>query len=131
MLCAPLRAEGVSVFYGYSQSVTFDYDYKWEEVFFARLRAGDTVAQAVAQMKTEIGQWDYCSEYLTIESARRNYCAFPIVSSALDAYPGKQGRCPAGGLFRLAALRQGEIHRYGRLGQHGPRHSRAAERPDV
>lgn len=88
-LCAPLRAEGVSVFYGYSQSVTFDYDYKWEEVFFARLRAGDTVAQAVAQMKTEIGQWDYCSEYLTIESARRNYCAFPIVSSALDAYPGK------------------------------------------
>ena len=26
-LCAPLRAEGVSVFYGYSQSVTFDYDY--------------------------------------------------------------------------------------------------------
>ena len=33
------RAEGVSVFYGYSQSVTFDYDYKWEEVFFARLRA--------------------------------------------------------------------------------------------
>lgn len=88
-LCAPLRAEGVSVFYGYSQSVTFDYDYKWEEVFFARLRAGDTVAQAVAQMKTEIGQWDYCSEYLTIESARRNYCAFPIVSSALDTYPGK------------------------------------------
>lgn len=88
-LCAPLRAEGVSVFYGYSQAVTFDYDYKWEEVFFARLRAGDTVAQAVAQMKTEIGQWDYCSEYLTIESARRNYCAFPIVSSALDAYPGK------------------------------------------
>lgn len=76
-LCAPLRAEGVSVFYGYSQSVTFDYDYKWEEVFFARLRAGDTVAQAVAQMKTEVGQWDYCSEYLTIESARRNYCAFP------------------------------------------------------
>lgn len=50
---------------------------------------GDTVAQAVAQMKTEIGQWDYCSEYLTIESARRNYCAFPIVSSALDTYPGK------------------------------------------
>ena len=88
-LCAPLRAEGVSVFYGYSRSVTFDYDYKWEEVFFDRLRAGDTVAQAVAQMKTEIGQWDRCSEYLTIESARRNYCAFPIVSSALDAYPGK------------------------------------------
>ena len=27
-LCAPLRAEGVSVFYGYSQAVTFDYDYK-------------------------------------------------------------------------------------------------------
>ena len=45
-LCAPLRAEGVSVFYGYSQAVTFDYDYKWEEVFFDRLRAGDTVAQA-------------------------------------------------------------------------------------
>lgn len=127
-LCAPLRAEGVSVFYGYSQAVTFDYDYKWEEVFFARLRAGDTVAQAVAQMKTEIGQWDYCSEYLTIESARRNYCAFPIVSSALDAYPGK-GKVDAlqEVIFRLAALRQGEIHRYGRLGQHGPRHSRAAE----
>lgn len=88
-LCAPLRAEGVSVFYGYSQSVTFDYDYKWEEVFFARLRAGDTVAQAVARMKDEVGQWDYCTEYPTIAIARQSYCAFPIVSSALDAYPGK------------------------------------------
>lgn len=39
-LCAPLRAEGVSVFYGYSQAVTFDYDYKWEEVFFARSARG-------------------------------------------------------------------------------------------
>ena len=116
------------MFYGYSQAVTFDYDYKWEEVFFARLRAGDTVAQAVAQMKTEIGQWDYCSEYLTIESARRNYCAFPIVSSALDAYPGKG---------KVDALQ--EVHSDWQLfgkakftvtavsAQHGPRHGRAAE----
>lgn len=79
-------------------------------------------------MKTEIGQWDYCSEYLTIESARRNYCAFPIVSSALDAYPGK-GKVDA--LQEVYSdwqlFGKAEIHPLRPSRQHGPRHSRAAE----
>ena len=88
-LYAPLREKGVGVAYGYSQSVTFDYDYAWEEVFFRELKKGVNVSAAISTMKSEVGQWDYCEECPTISSARRNYCAFPIVVSDEDAYPGK------------------------------------------
>ena len=85
---APLREKGVEVAYGYSQSVTFYYDYQWEEVFFSDLKAGKTVAAAVADMKTEVGQWDMIDEYPSLFWAKRSDCAFPIVVSSQDAYPG-------------------------------------------
>lgn len=84
----PLIENGVGVVYGYSQSVTFDYDYLWEECFWDEMIAGETVASAIATMKEKVGKWDYCSEYLTISQARRNYAAFPIVVSSEDVYPG-------------------------------------------
>lgn len=87
-LHAPLREKGVGVAYGYSQSVSFDYDYYWEAEFFYSMREGATVAQAIASMKQRVGLWDYCEEYETIQDARENYCAFPIVVSDEDSYPG-------------------------------------------
>ena len=84
----PMLEKGVGVVYGYSQSVTFDYDYLWEECFWDEMIAGETVASAIATMKEKVGKWDYCSEYTTIAQARRNDAAFPIVASAEDTYPG-------------------------------------------
>ncbi|MBQ3355982.1 MAG: hypothetical protein IJG45_02560, partial [Oscillospiraceae bacterium] len=88
-LHAPLRAKGLEVAYGYSQSVTFDYDYKWEAVFWDNMIAGKNVAQSIAAMKSSVGNWDYITQYTTISSARANYCAFPVVVSSEDVYPGK------------------------------------------
>ncbi len=89
-LHAPLIKKGVEVAYGYSQSVTFDYDYLWEEVFWLEMKLGKSVADAIATMKDQIGLWDWChaSGYDTIEEARAEYCAFPIVVSPQDIYPG-------------------------------------------
>ena len=87
----PLRAKGVEVAYGYSQSVTFDYDYMWEEVFWDEMIAGEAVSSAISTMKSKVGNWDCCdyAECDTIAEARREYCAFPIVVSSEDTYPGK------------------------------------------
>ncbi len=89
-LHAPLLKKGVAVAYGYSQSVTFDYDYAWEEVFWENMLKGKTVAEAISAMKSEVGLWDWCHswDYDTIAEARDMYCAFPIVVSAQDPYPG-------------------------------------------
>ena len=89
-LHAPLRAKGVEVAYGYSQSVTFDYDYAWEECFWSEMIKGKNVSQAISAMKNEVGLWDWChaSSYDTIAEAREMYCAFPIVVSSEDKYPG-------------------------------------------
>lgn len=89
-LHAPLMKKGLAVAYGYSQSVTFEYDYDWEEVFWAQMISGRTVAKAISAMKTQVGLWDWCHarDYDTIAEARKNYCAFPIVVSEQDAYPG-------------------------------------------
>ena len=89
-LQAPLRAMGVEVAYGYSQSVTFQYDYRWEECFWDNMLLGRTVATAVADMKATVGLWDWChaANYDTIDEARAQYCAFPIVVSSEDSYPG-------------------------------------------
>ncbi|MBQ6431978.1 MAG: hypothetical protein IJJ99_08915, partial [Oscillospiraceae bacterium] len=87
-LHAPLRAKGVEVAYGYSQSVTFYYDYQWEAVFWDNMIAGKTVAESAAAMKTSVGNWDYIHQYSTISQARSNYAAFPIFVSSEDTYPG-------------------------------------------
>ncbi len=89
-LQAPLRAHGVEVVYGYSQSVTFQYDYDWEEAFWSYMRLGKTVGESIAYMKEQVGQWDWCHdpEYDTVAEARIGYSAFPIVVSSEDVYPG-------------------------------------------
>ena len=87
-LHAPLMERGVLVSYGYSQSVTFDYDYAWEEVFWDEMCAGKNVADSIAKMKEEVGYWDYYDYYSNINSARNDDCAFPIVVSEQDVYPG-------------------------------------------
>ncbi len=85
----PLRAHGVEVVYGYSQSVTFDGDYLYEETFWNAMRGGSTVAEAIAAMKQEHGSWDPAYAGYSYSAARSNYAAFPIVVSSEDDYPGK------------------------------------------
>ena len=78
-LHAPLRAKGLEVAYGYSQSVTFAGDYKWEEYFWGKMKDGDNVKDAIAYMKQKGGVKDpYTS----------SYPAYPIVVSSEDVYPG-------------------------------------------
>ena len=97
----PLRAKGVEVAYGYSQSVSFIGDYAWEANFWDNMIAGKTVAQSIASMKNKYGNWDYSQEMYnqhvfttsswvcsTITDARNDYSAFPIVVSSEDTYPG-------------------------------------------
>lgn len=88
-LQAPLREKGVEVVYGYSQSVTFTYDYKWEETFFDKLCGDSTVAEAVAAMKKADGSWDDNTTYKTVADAQKYFAAFPIVASSEDPYPGQ------------------------------------------
>ena len=86
----PLQDRGASVVYGYSQEVTFDFDYAWGDVFWREMKEKKTVAESVASMKEEVGKWDYCNVYPTESLARRHKCAFPIVVSEEDAYPGNR-----------------------------------------
>ncbi len=100
----PLRERGVEVVYGYSQSVSFDGDYCFEEVFWDNLCAGKTVAEAVSAMKSKYGNWDGSPQigdaynwdyygwatYSTISAARADYAAFPIVVSDEDSHPGQR-----------------------------------------
>lgn len=88
-LQAPLRERGVEVVYGYSQSVTFTYDYKWEATFFDKLCGNSTVAEAVAAMKEADGYWDDNTTYKTVADAQKYFAAFPIVASSEDPYPGQ------------------------------------------
>ena len=77
---APLRAQGVEVVYGYSQSVTFAGDYRWETYFWDKMKGGSDVAEAVAYMKSMGG---YKDPYTSV------YPAYPIVASSEDEYPGQ------------------------------------------
>lgn len=88
-LQAPLREKGVEVVYGYSQSVTFTYDYAWEETFFDKLCGDSTVAEAAAAMKEADGYWDDNATYKTVADAQKYFAAFPIVVSSEDPYPGQ------------------------------------------
>ena len=77
---APLRAQGVEVVYGYSQSVTFSGDYRWEAYFWDKMKDGADVAESVAYMKQQGG---YKDPYTSV------YPAYPIVASSEDVYPGQ------------------------------------------
>ena len=101
-MCAPLRAKGVEVVCGYSQSVTFVGDYLFEDAFWDKMCEGQTVAQANAYMKSTWGNWDwstkiakhygYSDGYSTISSARADYTAFPVVVSDEDKHPGQRNK---------------------------------------
>ena len=87
----PLHNKGVSVVYGYSQSVTFSGEYAYEADFWDKMIAGETVATAAAYMKTHNNSnWDPYYTGYTIANARKNYAAFPIVVSDQDVYPGQR-----------------------------------------
>ena len=75
-----LLAAGAGVVYGYSQSVSFTGDYKYEAYFWNRMREGKTVAQAYAAMTSYYGNWD--PAYSSSSGA-----AWPIVMSSVDAFP--------------------------------------------
>ena len=70
-----LLEAGAGFVYGYSQSVTFAGDYKYEKTFWERMRQGDTVAQAFKVMTDTHGVCDPYGD------------AYPIVMSATDAFP--------------------------------------------
>ena len=89
-LAKPLHNKGVSVVYGYSQSVSFSGEYKYEADFWDRMIAGDTVAQAISYMKSQNGNWDPAYSNYSLSKARSNYVAFPIVVSDEDTYPGQR-----------------------------------------
>lgn len=84
----PLRERGVEVAYGYSQSVTFDGDYLYEETFWQNMKNGKTVSEAVSAMKAQYGHWDPAYSNYSFNRALREYVAFPVVVSSEDAYPG-------------------------------------------
>ena len=76
---APLHSAGVEVVYGYSQSVTFAADYRWEAYFWDKMIEGANVKDAIAYMKLKGGYKDVYEN---------TYPAYPIVVSSEDAYPG-------------------------------------------
>ncbi len=88
-LNAPLRNRGVHTVYGYSQSVSFTGDYKYEAGFWDKMIAGNTVASAISYIKSTYGYWDPAYSSYSYSSARSNYVAFPIVASVQDTYPGQ------------------------------------------
>ncbi len=89
-LCEPMRDRGVEVVYGYSQSVSFTGDYKYEATFWDEMIAGSTVASAISTMKSTHGYWDPAYSSYTLSTARSNYIAFPVVVSDEDSHPGQR-----------------------------------------
>ena len=85
---APLRAKGVEAVYGYSQSVTFSGEVKYMTSITNSLIGGKTVSNAVAAAKSNYGNWDPAYSYYTLNQAKSNFVAFPIVVSSEDPYPG-------------------------------------------
>jgi len=83
--CRPLRQKGVEVVYGYSQSVTFGADFRWEDLFWKRMRDGATVAQAAKYMKDEFGAYDVIDATYN----HSKHPAYPIFVSDEDPYPGQ------------------------------------------
>ena len=75
--------------YGYSQSVSFYGDYKYEESFFYAMKLGATVRSAISLMKREYGYWDPAYSGYTMQRVLDEFVAFPIVVSAEDTYPGQ------------------------------------------
>jgi len=72
-----LTAKGAAAVYGYSQSVTFAWDYKCEKAFWTKMKQGATIASSITYMRSQCGSVDpYGSDK-----------AYPVVVSATDSYP--------------------------------------------
>ena len=94
-LCTPMRNAGCEVVYGYSQSVSFTGDYKYETYFWNKMKAGSDVKTAASYMKSAAGSnWDPAYASYSQSQAKSYYVAFPIVVSDQDTYPG-QGKVDA------------------------------------
>ena len=106
-LQSPLRAKGVEVVYGYSQSVSFVGEKAYMQAILGEVKNGDTFSSAVRKAKDSVGPWDYYSSYPTIEQAIANYAAFPITVSSEDRYPG-HGRVDALQTVRSTWVLQGD-----------------------
>ena len=78
-ISAPLRAKGVEVVYGYSQSVTFAGEKDYMLSITGSLLDDKNVAEALAAAKSAVG---VCDPYASSSPA------YPIVVSSEDAYPG-------------------------------------------
>ncbi|MBO4420021.1 MAG: InlB B-repeat-containing protein, partial [Oscillospiraceae bacterium] len=85
---APLRAKGVEVAYGYSQSVTFVGEKAYIQAILTDVMNGANFSTAVNNAKASVGPWDAYSSHPTEADAVADYTAFPIVVSSEDVYPG-------------------------------------------
>ncbi len=83
-----LRAKGLEVAYGYSQSVSFYGERLYMQSILGHVKDGDTFAQAVAKAKASYGNWDPAYSDDTLNEAISNKAAFPITVSTEDPYPG-------------------------------------------
>lgn len=78
---AALLRAGAGCVYGYSQTVTFGGEYRYETHFWNNMKYNDTtVAQAFNAMTAELGNWD---PLMSSSSG----AAYPIVMSPVDPYP--------------------------------------------
>lgn len=79
-LAAPLREKGVEAVFGFTQTVTFKGDYSYMLSLTGSLLDDDTLSEAIAAAKREVG--------ITDPYKLKNPC-YPIVVSSSDPYPGK------------------------------------------
>ncbi len=84
-----LRAKGVEVVYGYSQSVTFTGEKSYMQSILGYVKNGDTFASALSKTKSSLGSWDPAYSSYSQSQAVRNKVAFPIAVSSEDTYPGQ------------------------------------------
>ena len=84
-----LRAKGVEVVYGYSQSVSFKGELQSIQSIMRYIQNGKTAAYAIEQSQVDLGcQWDPAYSSYSESSARSNKVAFPVVVSDEDTYLG-------------------------------------------
>ena len=83
-----LRAKGVEVVYGYSQSVSFYGEKLYMQSILGNVKNGDTFATAVSKAKSAYGKWDPAYNDLSQSEAVAEMVAFPITVSSEDTYPG-------------------------------------------
>ena len=84
-----LRAKGVEVVYGYSQSVSFKGEKQYMQSILGYLKDGDTFADALSKTKSSLGSWDPAYASYSLSQAKSNKVAFPIAVSSEDSYPGQ------------------------------------------